>query len=56
MISSPKKYQVKGINIRYPIPKVKNLIDQSSMCSYNCIVAVENNRDTIGPKIKAIQT
>ena len=56
MISSPKKYQVNGMKIKYPIPKVKNLIDHNSMCSYNCIVAVENNKDTTGPKMIAIQT
>ncbi len=48
-ISSPRKYQVNGMNIRYPIPKVRNLIDHSSICSYNIIVACANNNDTIGP-------
>jgi len=48
-ISSPKKYQVNGMNIRYPIPKVRNLIDHNSICSYNIIVACANNSDTIGP-------
>jgi len=48
-ISSPKKYQVNGMNIRYPIPKVRNLIDHSSICSYSIIVACANKRDTIGP-------
>jgi hypothetical protein len=49
MISSPKKYQVNGMNIKYPIPKVINLIDHNSICSYNIIVACANKRDTIGP-------
>jgi hypothetical protein len=47
--SSPKKYQVSGMNIRYPIPKVRNLIDHSSIYSYNVIVACANSSDTIGP-------
>ena len=48
-ISSPRKYQVNGMNIRYPIPKVRNLIDHNSKCPYNVIVACANNSDTIGP-------
>ena len=54
--SSPKKYQVNGINIKYPIANVINLIDHKGMDSYNMIVAFANIIDTIGPNIKAIRT
>tara|TARA_R100001509_G_C4862297_1_gene213807 strand:- start:1365 stop:1547 length:183 start_codon:yes stop_codon:yes gene_type:complete len=37
--SSPKKYQVNGINIKYPIANVTNLIDHNGIDSYNIIVA-----------------
>ena len=52
--SSPKKYQVNGIKMRYPIPNVTNLIDQSSICSYNITVACANKSETIGPNNNAI--
>jgi hypothetical protein len=54
--SSPKKYQVNGMNIKYPIANVTNLIDHKGIVSYSIIVAFANISDTIGPNIKAIRT
>lgn len=54
--SSPKKYQVSGIKIKYPIANVTNLIDHSGIDSYNIIVAWANNKDTMGPNTIAIKT
>jgi hypothetical protein len=54
-IGSDKKYHVSGINIKYPMPKVTNLIDQRGITSYNIIVAFANRRETMGPKISAIK-
>ena len=54
-IGSDKKYHVNGINIKYPMPNVTNLIDQRGITSYNIIVAFAKRRETIGPKINAIK-
>ena len=54
--SSPKKYQVNGMNIRYPIAKVTNLMDHKGIVSYSIIVACTNNNETIGPSTIAIST
>tara|TARA_B100001093_G_C26199271_1_gene747223 strand:- start:251 stop:484 length:234 start_codon:yes stop_codon:yes gene_type:complete len=54
--SSPKKYQVNGMNIKYPIANVTNLIDHNGIVSYRIIVAFANISDTMGPNIKAIRT
>ena len=53
--SSPRKYQVNGIKITYPIANVTNLIDHSGIVSYNIIVALANINETMGPAIIAIQ-
>ena len=49
IISSPKKYQVNGIKIRYPRPNAINLIEKRDKSdSYNFSTPFAKRREMIG--------
>ena len=57
IISSPKKYHVRGMNTIYPNPKVMKRIDQrDTSAPYISFVPYANDKATIGPHNKAVYT